>query len=63
MGKMKDVMMWFLENGGYELEYNESTLPTIQDMEIVLDNKIMVWEYKGYKSPEDYYSYTDGGSK
>ena len=52
--KMKDAMMYFLDNGGYELGYNESEMPDIDDLNIVLQRGIKVWDYKGV-SEQEYY--------
>ncbi len=51
---MKDKAMEFLENGGYNLEYDEWNLPRVEDMEAVIDEGIPVWEYFG-KTEKEYY--------
>ena len=54
MGAVGDKMIEFLENGGYELEYDEWNMPRLQDLDAVLDEEIPVWEYFG-KTEADYY--------
>ena len=54
MGSIKDRAMEFLENGGYNLEYDEWNLPRLEDMEAVVDEGIPVWEYFG-KTEREYY--------
>ena len=54
MGAISDKSIDFLENGGYDLDYDEWTLPSLQDYDAVLYHKIPVWEYKG-KTQEEYY--------
>ena len=51
---MKDAMIYFLDNGGYELGYNEGEMPDIDDLNMVLQRGIKVWEYKGV-SEQEYY--------
>ena len=53
MGAVSDKMMEFLENGGYDLEYDEWNMPKIEDLNAVLDEEIPVWEYFG-KTETDY---------
>ena len=43
-----------LENGGYDLEYDEWNMPRLQDLDAVLDEEIPVWEYFG-KTEVEYY--------
>ena len=47
MGKIKEKAMEFLENGGYDLEYDEWNMPRLEDLDAVLDEEIPVWEYFG----------------
>ena len=54
MGAIKDRAIDFLENGGYDLDYDEWTLPSLQDYDAILYHKIPVWEYNG-KTQEEYY--------
>ena len=57
MGKIKDKMMDFLENGGFELGFHENMIPNIGDTDIILKNDIKVWEYMGYRNREDYHTH------
>ena len=54
MGKIKEKAMEFLENGGYDLEYDEWNMPKLEDLDAVLDEEIVVWEYLGM-TEEEYY--------
>ena len=54
MGAVGDKMIEFLENGGYDLEYDEWNMPRLQDLDAVLDEEIPVWEYFG-KTEVEYY--------
>ena len=54
MGNIKDKAMEFLESGGYNLEYDEWNIPRLEDMDAVLDEQIVVWEYFG-KTEKEYY--------
>ena len=54
MGAVKGKMMEFLENGGYDLEYDEWNMPKLEDLDAVLDEEIVVWEYLGM-TEEEYY--------
>ena len=54
MGAVKGKMMEFLENGGYDLEYDEWNMPKLEDLDAVLDEEIVVWEYFG-KTEKEYY--------
>ncbi len=54
MGAISDKSIDFLENGGYDLDYDEWTLPALQDCDAILYHKIPVWEYFG-KTQEEYY--------
>ena len=51
---MKEAMMYFLENGGYELGYNEREMPDVDDINMVLQRGVKVWEYRGV-SEQEYY--------
>ena len=55
---MKDKAMEFLENGGYNLEYDEWNLPRVEDMEAVIDAGIPVWEYFG-QTEKEYYGFSN----
>ena len=54
MSMIKDKAMDFLDNGGFDLDYDEFTLPKLDDMDAILDNNIHIWDYKGM-SEEEYY--------
>ena len=54
MSLIKDKAMDFLNNGGFDLDYDEFNLPKLDDMDTILDNNIHIWEYKGM-SEEEYY--------
>ena len=54
MGMISDKLMDFLNSGGYDLGYDEWTLPELDDMDAVIKNKVNVWEYKGM-TEEEYY--------
>ena len=54
MGAVKGKMMEFLENGGYDLEYDEWNMPKLEDLDAVLDEEIVVWEYLGMTEAEYY---------
>ena len=56
MGAVKNRMMDFLEQGGRELDYDEWNMPNIEDYDVILSNRIPLWEYKGYASEKDFYS-------
>ena len=56
MGAVKNRMMDFLEEGGRELDYDEWNMPNIEDYDVILSNRIPLWEYKGYASEKDFYS-------
>ena len=52
---MGEVVAEFLENGGLELGFSEDKLPDLDDFQIVLQQMIPVWEYKGM-TEEEYYN-------
>ena len=54
MGAVKGKMMEFLENGGYDLDYDEWNMPKLEDLDAILDEEIPVWEYFG-KTEKEYY--------
>ena len=58
MGAVKGKMMEFLENGGYELEYDEWNMPKLEDLDAVLDEEIPVWEYFG-QTEKEYYGFNN----
>ena len=62
MSAIKDKAMDFLENGGYDLDYDEYTLPKLEDMDTILDTDMYVWEYKGM-TEEEYYGIDENEGK
>ena len=54
MSKTGDLMMWFLEGGGYELGYHEREMPDLKDIDFVIEENIPIWEYRG-KTEKQYY--------
>ena len=62
MGAVKGKMMEFLENGGYALEYDEWNMPRLEDLDAVLDEGIVVWEYFG-QTEREYYGFNNKEGK
>tara|TARA_R100000353_G_scaffold75844_1_gene57640 strand:+ start:477 stop:656 length:180 start_codon:yes stop_codon:yes gene_type:complete len=58
MSQIKNKIQDFLDNGGRDLEYDEIVLPSLEDMDQVLKEKIPVWDYFG-KSIKEYYGGVD----
>ena len=56
MGKIKSHIEDFLENGGDALGYDWENLPDLKDFDVVLQNAVKVWEYRGYPTEQAYYS-------
>ena len=54
MGMVSDKLMDFLNSGGYDLDYDEWNLPKLDDMDVILENNVHVWEYKGMSIEEWY---------
>ena len=54
MGIIKDKAIDFLNSGGYDLDYDEWNLPKLDDMDVILENNVHVWEYKGMSIEEWY---------
>ena len=54
MSMINDKAMDFLDNGGFDLDYDEFNLPKLDDMDMILENNIRIWEYRGM-SEEEYY--------
>jgi len=54
MGMVSDKLMDFLNSGGYDLDYDEWNLPKLDDMDIILENNVHVWEYRGVTEEEWY---------
>ena len=62
MSAIKGYAMDFLHNGGYDLEYDEWTLPNLDDMDVVLEEGVKVWEYHG-KTEWEYYGVDENEGK
>ena len=45
MGKIKEAIQDFLENGGYALGYDMSNAPALDDLKNVLNNDIDAYSY------------------
>tara|TARA_R100000963_G_C4607157_1_gene78806 strand:+ start:484 stop:699 length:216 start_codon:yes stop_codon:yes gene_type:complete len=54
MGMIKDKAMDFLNDGGFDLSYDEWTLPKLDDMDVILENNVHVWDYRGVTEEEWY---------
>ena len=54
MGMVSDKLMDFLNSGGYDLDYDEWNLPKLDDMDVILENNVHVWEYRGVTEEEWY---------
>ena len=54
MGIIKDKAIDFLNDGGYDLDYDEWNLPKLDDMDVILENNVHVWEYRGVTEEEWY---------
>ena len=54
MGLIKDKAMDFLNDGGFDLSYDEWTLPKLDDMDFILENNVHVWDYRGVTEEEWY---------
>ena len=54
MGMIKDKAMDFLNDGGFDLSYDEWTLPKLDDMDVILENNVHIWEYRGVTEEEWY---------
>ena len=54
MGLIKDKAMDFLNDGGYDLDYDEWNLPKLDDMDVILENNVHVWDYRGVTEEEWY---------
>ena len=62
MGIIKDKAIDFLNDGGYDLDYDEWTLPKLDDMDVILENNVHIWEYRGM-SEEEYYGIDENEGK
>ena len=51
---IKDKAMDFLNDGGFDLSYDEWTLPKLDDMDVILENNVHVWDYRGVTEEEWY---------
>ena len=56
MGKIKSYVQDWLERCGDSLGYTLDTAPSVDDMDVIEENNVRVWEYHGYESEKDYYS-------
>ena len=54
MGLIKDKAMDFLNDGGFDLSYDEWTLPKLDDMDVILENNVHIWDYRGVTEEEWY---------
>ena len=55
MSKIFGYAQSFLDDGGSELGYSHYDLPNLDDMSVILENSVKVWEYHGM-SMEEYYN-------
>ena len=62
MSMIKDKAMDFLNNGGFDLDYDEFNLPKLDDMYVILENNIHIWEYRGM-SEDEYYGIDENEGK
>ena len=62
MSLIKDKAMDFLNDGGYDLDYDEFNLPKLDDMDAILENNIHIWEYRGM-SEDEYYGVDENEGK
>ena len=62
MSMIKDKAMDFLDNGGFDLDYDEFNLPKLDDMDVILENNIHIWEYRGV-TEEEYYGIDENEGK
>ena len=54
MGMIKDKAMDFLNDGGFDLSYDEWTLPKLDDMDVIHENNVHIWDYRGVTEEEWY---------
>ena len=54
MGKMKNKVMDFLDEGGRDLGFDENQLPKLEHMSNIIAQRIPIWEYY-HSSKKDYY--------
>ena len=54
MSKIGDMLLEWLNDGGYELGYSELDPPSIGHMKEILLHSIPVWEYKGMTEKQYY---------
>ena len=62
MSLIKDKAMDFRNNGGFDLDYDEFNLPKLDDMDVILENNIHIWEYRGM-SEDEYYGIDENEGK
>ena len=58
MSKMNNIIIEFLQDGGKDLGYDENNMPDLNDLKIVLNNSVNIWEYHG-QTHKDYYGGED----
>ena len=54
MSKLANYAHEFLEDVGYNLGYDENSLPKLRDIGMILNNRVPIWEYKGMTEYEYY---------
>ena len=54
MSAIKNKLDHFLDYGGWNLGYDSTNLPKLEDMDYILDHDISVWEYNGMTNKEYY---------
>ena len=47
MSKLANYAHEFLEDVGYNLGYDENSLPKLRDIGMIWNNRVPIWEYKG----------------
>ena len=62
MSMIKDKAMDFLNDGGFDLDYDEFNLPKLDDMDVILENNVHIWEYRGV-TEEEYYGIDENEGK
>ena len=55
MGRLKSYVQDWLDRCGDSLGYTLDTAPSVDDMDVIEEINLRVWEYHGYKSEKDYY--------
>ena len=62
MSKIFGYAQSFLDDGGSELGYSHYDLPNLDDMSVILENSVKVWEYHGMSEREYYNAKQKGGN-